>query len=72
MRLVVDSNCELHLTATSCRISELRLEDPSKDVAQALEKMEHLRRLVMTNYTWVTQVKSIVTQTSDVFSQFSL
>jgi len=37
------------------KISELRIEDPNKDVAQALEKMNCLQKLVMTNYTWVSQ-----------------
>ena len=41
---------------TVCRIAELRIEDPTKDVAQALDKMAALRRLVMTNYTWIHQV----------------
>jgi len=45
------------LTASAIcpRIAELRIEDPSKDVAQALEKMAHLKRLIMTNYTWIAQ-----------------
>jgi len=43
---------------TVCRIAELRIEDPTKDVAQALDKMAALRRLVMTNYTWIHQVTS--------------
>ena len=37
------------------KIKELRIEDPSKDVAQALEKMNSLQKLVMTNYSWASQ-----------------
>eukprot|EP00092_Neocalanus_flemingeri_P033846 GFUD01036807.1.p1 GENE.GFUD01036807.1~~GFUD01036807.1.p1 ORF type:complete len:552 (+),score=114.11 GFUD01036807.1:151-1806(+) len=45
----------LTVSAMCPHIAELRLEDPSKDVAQALDKMSSLQKLVMTNYSWVSQ-----------------
>jgi len=45
----------LTAAAMSPKISELRMEDPNKDVAQALEKMSNLQKLVMTNYSWIAQ-----------------
>ena len=53
------------------RIAELRIEDPSKDVAQALDKMAALRRLVMTNYTWIHQVTSFTFSLSTFRMRFS-